>query len=53
MQFTVIPTGGVIVGNGAGSIVMILDTGDKGLPQASVAVHVLVTDTVQPFTTSG
>ena len=35
--------GEVIVGNGAGSTVMVLDTGASVLPHASVAVHVSVT----------
>ena len=40
---TVIAAGAVIVGNGAGSTVIILDTDASALPQASVAVHVSVT----------
>ena len=40
---TVISPGAVIVGNGAGSTVIILDTECNCLPQASVAVHVSVT----------
>ena len=35
--------GAVIVGNGAGSTVMVLDTDAITLPQGSVAVHVSVT----------
>ena len=42
-QATVIASGAVIVGNGAGSTVIILDTDASALPQASVAVHVSVT----------
>ena len=40
---TVIAAGGVIVGNVAGSMVIVLVTGANGLPHASVAVHVSVT----------
>jgi len=40
---TVVAPGAVIVGNAAGLIVITLDTGASGLPQASVAVHVSVT----------
>ena len=42
-QATVIAPGAVIVGNGAGSTVIVLDTAAIALPQASVAVHVSVT----------
>ena len=42
-QATVIAAGAVIVGNAAGSTVIILDTDAIVLPQASVAVHVSVT----------
>ena len=40
---TVIAPGEVMVGNKAGSTVITLDTGARGLPHASVAVHVSVT----------
>ena len=40
---TVIGPGAVIVGNGAGSTVIVLETEASGLPQGSVAVHVSVT----------
>ena len=40
---TVVAAGGVIVGNAAGSTVIILETDASGLPQISVAVHVSVT----------
>jgi len=40
---TVISAGAVIVGNVAGSTVIVLDTGPRGLPHGSVAVHVSVT----------
>ena len=40
---TVIFAGAVIVGNGAGSTVIVLDTDASGLPHASVAVQVSVT----------
>ena len=43
-----IAPGAVIVGNGAGSTVIVLDTEASGLPQASVAVHVSVTLPPQP-----
>jgi len=39
----VIFAGAVIVGNAAGLTVIVLDTEARGLPQASVAVHVSVT----------
>ena len=42
-QATVIVPGAVIVGNAAGLTVITLDTGARGLPHASVAVHVSVT----------
>ena len=42
-QATVIFAGAVIVGKVAGLTVIILDTGAKALPHASVAVHVSVT----------
>ena len=42
-QVTVISGGAVIVGNAAGSIVIVLDTDASGLPHGSVAVHVSVT----------
>ena len=41
--------GAVIVGNGAGSTVIVLDTEASGLPHASVAVHVSVTVPPHPF----
>ena len=40
---TVMSAGAVIVGNAAGSTVIVLDTGASGLPHGSVAVHVSVT----------
>ena len=40
---TVVLARGVIVGNVAGLMVIVLDTGVRALPQASVAVHVSVT----------
>jgi hypothetical protein len=40
---TVVAAGAVIVGNAAGSTVIILETDARGLPHASVAVHVSVT----------
>ena len=40
---TVILAGAVIVGNAAGSTVMVLETLARGLPHGSVAVHVSVT----------
>ena len=46
---TVIGPGAVIVGNAAGLIVITLDTDARGLPQASVAVHVSVTGPPHPF----
>jgi hypothetical protein len=42
-QATVILTGAVIVGNGAGLTVMVRETGTRVLPQSSVAVQVSVT----------
>ena len=39
----IIAKGAVIVGNAAGLTVIVLLTGARGLPQASVAVHVSVT----------
>src|SRR6185295_8829805 len=42
-QATVVVERAVIVGNAAGLTWMVLDTGARGLPQASVAVHVSVT----------
>jgi glycine cleavage system regulatory protein len=42
-QATVMSPGAVIVGNAAGLIVIILETGAKTRPQLSVAVHVSVT----------
>ena len=39
---TVILAGAVIVGNAAGSTVIVLDTGASALPHGSVAVHVSV-----------
>jgi hypothetical protein len=47
-QATVIGPGDVIVGKGAGSTVITLDTGASALPHASVAVHVSVTVPPQP-----
>ena len=44
-----IAPGAVIVGNGAGSTVITLDTAVITLPQASVAVHVSVTVPPHPF----
>ena len=41
-QATVVLARAVIVGNVAGLTVMVLDTGARALPQASVAVHVSV-----------
>jgi hypothetical protein len=46
---TVIGPGAVIVGKGAGSTVIILDTDARGLPHASVAVHVSVIVPPHPF----
>jgi SpoVK/Ycf46/Vps4 family AAA+-type ATPase len=43
-----IDAGAVIVGNGPGSTVIILDTDTNGLPHTSVAVHVSVTVPPQP-----
>ena len=40
---TVVAAGAVIVGNAAGSTVIILETDARGRPQGSVAVHVSVT----------
>ena len=48
-QVTVISGGAVIVGNTAGSTVIVLDTLGSGLPHGSVAVHVSVTVPPQPF----
>ena len=42
-QATVISPGAVIVGKVAGSTVIVLDTGARGRPHGSVAVHVSVT----------
>ena len=42
-QATVMFAGAVIVGNAAGSTVIVLETGASALPHASVAVHVSVT----------
>ena len=42
-QATVILAGTVIVGNAAGSMVIVLDTDASGLPHGSSAVHVSVT----------
>jgi hypothetical protein len=42
-QATVVSGGAVIVGSAAGLTVIILETGAKALPHASVAVHVSVT----------
>ena len=47
-QATVISPGAVIVGKVAGSTVIVLDTGARGRPHGSVAVHVSVT--VPPHT---
>ncbi len=43
LQATVIFANAVIVGNAAGDTVIVLETGVRGLPQESVAVHVSVT----------
>ena len=50
-QATVMAAGGVIVGNVAGLIVMVLVTGASTRPQGSVAVQVSVT--VPPHTPGG
>ena len=42
-QATVVAPGAVMVGNAAGLTVITRDTGARGLPHASVAVHVSVT----------
>jgi hypothetical protein len=42
-QATVIAGGAVMIGSAAGLTVIVLDTGAKGRPHASVAVHVSVT----------
>ena len=42
-QVTVIFGGAIIVGNAAGSIVIVLDTDASGLPHGSSAVHVSIT----------
>ena len=47
---TVRSAGAVIVGNGAGSTVIVLDTDASGLPHGSVAVHVSVTVPPHPGT---
>jgi hypothetical protein len=41
--------GAAIVGNVAGSTVIVRDTVANGLPHGSVAVHVSVTDPPHPF----
>jgi glycine cleavage system regulatory protein len=47
-QATVMSAGAVIVGKAAGLTVIVLDTGARALPHASVAVHVSVTVPPQP-----
>ena len=48
-QATVVVASGVMVGKAAGLTVIILDTGARARPQASIAVHVSVTVPPQAF----